>query len=414
MTRSLPTQPRVAIACGGTGGHLFPGLAVAELLVQRGCAVTLLVSPKEVDQQAVKMVRGMEVVTLPAVGLTRRQAVAFVRGFGQSYRAARRVFHGGGLGQPALPLQAALAMGGFTSAPPILAARRLGARTFLHESNTVPGRANRWLSWIVDGAFVGFPATAARLHCRQVTVSGTPVRPQFHRREAAACRAALGLDPARPVMLVMGGSQGASGINDLVLQALPVLAQRAPQWQWFHLTGPNQVEKVRQAYAAVHLHAVVHPFFTSMELALGAATAAISRAGASSLAELAAMRLPAVLVPYPAATDNHQFFNARAFEQTGAARLLEQKGATADQLVNWLLELAQLPTVREPMQRALEQWQAPQAAAQIAQVILDSMKRGKAEMRNPKFATNPNHEWTPMDTNGENQTAVGHWGRRGA
>ena len=101
--------------------------------------------------------------------------------------------------------------------------RKLGAATFLHESNSIPGRANRWLAPLVDAVFVGFPAAARRLRCRTVTVTGTPVRPQFHPMDAAACRFALGLDPARPVLLVMGGSQGARAVNQLVSQSLPLL-----------------------------------------------------------------------------------------------------------------------------------------------------------------------------------------------
>src|SRR5205823_11438781 len=126
---NLRKEKSVAIACGGTGGHLFPGLAVADQLMKNGCRVTLLISPKEVDQQAVESASGMEIVTLPAVGLKRGGRIAFARGFAQSYRAARKCF------QSSVP-DAALAMGGFTSAAPILAARFLGAQTFLHESNT--------------------------------------------------------------------------------------------------------------------------------------------------------------------------------------------------------------------------------------------------------------------------------------
>jgi UDP-N-acetylglucosamine--N-acetylmuramyl-(pentapeptide) pyrophosphoryl-undecaprenol N-acetylglucosamine transferase len=360
----VPQPPaRVAIACGGTGGHLFPGLAVADQLVRRGCAATLLISPKEVDREAVKGISGMEVVTLPAVGLKCGGEIAFVRGFIRSYHAAAKLFK-------SCPPRAALAMGGFTSAPPILAAKRAGARTFLHESNTIPGRANRWLSRVVSCAFVGFPTAAGRLHNRNVTITGTPVRPRFQARAAAECRAELGLDPARPVLLVMGGSQGASGINELVIQSLPLLASRAPEWQCFHLTGPGDATKVSQAYAASKLKAVVRPFFAEMELALGAATVAVSRAGASSLAELAAMRLPAVLVPYPTATDNHQFYNARAFEATGAARLLEQQSATPETLVQLLMDMVEKAAVCEKMQIALAQWHSPHAAEQIAEAML--------------------------------------------
>jgi UDP-N-acetylglucosamine--N-acetylmuramyl-(pentapeptide) pyrophosphoryl-undecaprenol N-acetylglucosamine transferase len=363
MTSVPQPSVRVAIACGGTGGHLFPGLAVADQLARRGCAAMLLISPKEVDQQAARGISRMEVVTLPAVGLKRGAEFAFIRGFIQSYRAAAKRFK-------AHPPQAALAMGGFTSAPPILAAKRAGARTFLHESNAVPGRANRWLSRVVDGMFVGFPAAAGRLRQPNVTVTGTPVRPYFQARDVAACRNQLGLDPARPVLLVMGGSQGASAINDLVLQALPLLGSHGPEWQWLHLTGTGDAERVRQTYAALELRAIVRPFLAEMDVALGAATAAVCRAGASSLAELAAMRVPAVLVPYPAATDNHQFHNARALEATGAACLLEQKSATPEMLVQLLSDLVEKPAVHEKMQTALAQWHKPGAAEQIAEAML--------------------------------------------
>ena len=361
-----PLAPHIAIACGGTGGHLFPGLAVAEQLVKRGCTVTLLVSPKDVDQQAVKMARDVEIVTLPAVGLQNRNYFSFGRSFVKSWLAARKAFRGR---KPA----AALAMGGFTSAPPIFAARQLGAKTFLHESNTIPGRANRWLSRFVDECFVGFPQAAARLRTKNVVVTGTPVRPQFKTRAASACRVALGLEPGRPTILVMGGSQGASGINDVMIAALPMLAARDPQPQFFHLSGPGETEKVRRAYADKKCRAVVHGFFGEMELALGAATVAVSRSGASSLAELAAARVPTVLIPYPAATDNHQMFNAKAFADTGAARLFEQKNIQPENFASMLSSLIANLVEREQMQSALAQWHAPQAAERIAEIMLQAI-----------------------------------------
>jgi UDP-N-acetylglucosamine--N-acetylmuramyl-(pentapeptide) pyrophosphoryl-undecaprenol N-acetylglucosamine transferase len=358
-----PNAPTIAIACGGTGGHLFPGLAVAEQLVKRGCSVILLVSPKEVDQQAVKMARDVEIVTLPAVGLQNRNYFSFGRSFLKSWLAASDVFR---RGKPA----AALAMGGFTSAPPIFAAKRLGAKTFLHESNSIPGRANRWLSRFVDQCFVGFPQAASGLRTSKVVVTGTPVRPQFQPRRAATCRVALGLEAERPTILVMGGSQGASGINDLMIRALPLLANRDPQPQFLHLSGPADVENVRQAYAEKNLRAVVHAFFGEMELALGAATVAVSRSGASSLAELAAVRVPSVLIPFPAAVDDHQFFNAKAFQETGAAELVHQKSAVLETVAPLIWNLVSNTAAREQMQTALARWHAPQAAEQIAETML--------------------------------------------
>src|ERR1039458_4356739 len=179
MTSPGANTPFVAIACGGTGGHLFPGLAVAEQLKQRGCAVALLVSPKDVDQEAVKSARGMEIVTLPAVALQNRNYLSFARSFWQSWRASRNFFK-------SRPPRSVLPMGGFTSAPPILAAGKFGAKTFLHESNTIPGRANRFLARSVDEAFVGFPAAAARLRARKVTTTGT--RSEEHTSELQSLR----------------------------------------------------------------------------------------------------------------------------------------------------------------------------------------------------------------------------------
>ena len=405
MTEAGVNTPFVAIACGGTGGHLFPGLAVAEQLTRRGGAVALLISTKDVDQQAVQSARDMEIVTLPAVALQNRNYLSFARRFWQSWRASRNIFK-------ARPPQAVLAMGGFTSAAPVLAAKTYGAQAFLHEANTVPGRANRWLARFVDEAFVGFPQAAGRLKARKVTATGTPVRPQFvaagvspavepgilpgeanasdsRRAEvlgnvpggrmppftagvppAATCRATLGLEPNLPTVLVMGGSQGASGLNEMILSALPLLAEK--NWQWLHLTGAKDHEKVKAAYATRGLKAVVKPFLAEMDLALGAATAAVSRAGASSLAEIAAMRLPSLLVPFPAAADNHQFHNARAFAATGAAHLLEQKGATPEKVAAAAAALVEDETVRSQMRTALARWHAPKAAEQIAESILSA------------------------------------------
>lgn len=337
----------------------------------------------------------MDVVTLPAVGLVQGRYLAFVRGFVRSYRMASRLF------REARP-EAALAMGGFTSAPPVLAARRRGAKTFLHESNTIPGRANRWLARFVDEAFVGFPDAAERLGAKRAVWTGTPVRPQFAARDAAASRAALGLDPARPVLLVMGGSQGARAINELVMRALPGIVAALPELQLLHLTGSGgDAERVREVCARERVAAVVREFLPEMHLALGAATVAVSRAGASSLAELAAMRVPSVLIPYPTAMDDHQLHNARAFEATGAARVLEQRSATPESLTRAVLELALDTAARIRMQAALAEWHRPNAARNIANAILARMawltaETPAARRGGPGFAEPDEHQTFSM------------------
>lgn len=383
---AAPRQPRIAIACGGTGGHVFPGLAVADELRRRGCELLLFISAKAVDEQAVRAALGgagdaasgegasmaCRVVRLPAVGLQSGRRLAFFVGLWRSWRLARAVFR---QDKPA----AVLTMGGFTGVGPVWAGKRAGANTFLHESNAIPGRANRWLARQVDGAFVGFAEAAGRLRARRVVVTGTPVRPEFVPGPAEMARAELGLDAARPVVLVMGGSQGASGINRLVMAALPALARRAPHWQWLHLTGPNDFAAVKAAYAAAGVSAVVHEFFGPMHRALQAASAAVSRAGASTLAELAAVRVPALLVPFPWAADNHQLHNALAFARSGAALVLEEKDATPEQLAERLWELVENPAAAEPMRRALAQMHTPDAAGRVAQEILNALARARTQ-----------------------------------
>ncbi len=360
------TDPLIAIACGGTGGHLFPGLAVAEVLEQKGCEIALLISAKRVDQDAVKSTSGRKVITLPAVALQNRNFGGFLHGAWKSYRVCRSEFQ-------KRPPRAVLAMGGFTSAPPILAGKKMGAATFVHEANAIPGRANRWLVPWVDEYFLSIPAAGRRISAQNTTVTGMPVRPQFEPLDPGACRMALGFAPDQPMLLITGGSQGASGINELVRMALPEMTRRMPRLQFLHLTGAADFERIRAEYAAAKCRAQVFPFLTEMELALGAATLLIGRAGASSLAELAAMRVPSILVPYPAAADNHQFYNARAIVETGGARQLNQSDATPELLGQIAVKLLGDDHARLQMSRALEGWNTANAAEQVATRMLRFM-----------------------------------------
>jgi UDP-N-acetylglucosamine--N-acetylmuramyl-(pentapeptide) pyrophosphoryl-undecaprenol N-acetylglucosamine transferase len=351
-------------------------LAVAETLLDRGCDVQLIVSEKEVDQQAASTATGMDILALPAVALTRGGFGAFLRGFRQSLRQARAAF------RQRRP-KAVLAMGGFTSAPPVVAGKWCGAATFLHESNTRPGRANRWIARLVDRAFVGFMEAGPRLGHRHVIPTGTPVRAQFAPANAASSRTALGLDPLRPVLLIQGGSQGAQAVNGLVTAALPRLRQLAPQWQYLHLAGLTQAADVKAAYAAADCRAVVLPFLTEMELALAAATLTISRAGASSLAELAAMQVPSILIPFPTAIDNHQYWNARACSDNGAALILEERDASPERLTEMVAVLANNPAALRTMRLALARRHTPCAAELIADKILAFLPEFTARPADP-------------------------------
>lgn len=361
--------PYVAIACGGTGGHLFPGIAVGDALMMMGADVALIVSEKEVDQHAVKSARGMEVLAAPAVASTASK-ISFARGLLSSIQHSRAFF------KKRRP-DAVLAMGGFTSAGPIVAGRLAGAPVFLHEANSIPGRANRWLAPLAREVFVAFEGAAERLKNRRVNTVGMPVRPELlGEADAGAARMALGLDPDGDVLLIMGGSQGASAINEAALASAAALAKARTGLQFIHLTGTKDFESCKAAWAKTGARAVVFPFLTEMELALNAATVAISRAGASSLAEFAALKLPAILVPYPAAADDHQLFNARAFAGTGAARIILQRDLCSEHLVAVVLEMIENEARRERIVAALAKWHAPDCARQIAAKILGEAAPG--------------------------------------
>ena len=354
---------RVAIACGGTGGHLFPGIAVAAELHSRGTLVTLIVSEKEVDQLALRGENRFEILKLPAIGLGRQNRLAFLQGVWRSYGVCRRAF-------AAMRPQAVLAMGGFTSVAPVLAGRSIGATLFLHDSNAIPGRANRWLSLLVNEAFIGFSEASSRLRSAKVSVTGTPVRAELVRPlSPAPSRVALGLDPLRPVLLVVGGSQGAQGVNDALLSALPTLVREAPEVQYLHLSGSADLARVEKGYRALQIAAVVRPFLSEMELGLGASSLAISRAGASSLAEFAAVRLPAILIPYPTAADDHQTANARAVAATGAAVWMSQKQALDGELAGCVIALVRDSARLEQISKALVVWHAADAARRIVDRI---------------------------------------------
>ena len=358
-----PLSRRVAIACGGTGGHLFPGIAVGDALVARGCEVTLLVSPKEVDQTAVKSAYGMDVESLSMIGLA-GNPLKFGCKFIRSTNSCRKLFF-------KKPPAAVLAMGGFTSLPPVIVGKIMGAKIFLHEANAVPGRAVRMLSSFADEVFVQFPDSLPRVLGGNVRATGLPVRATMEPVPKADARTVLGLADDLPVLLIMGGSQGAEAINRAVLGSLPYLAKLLPNIQFIHLTGNRNSDPIRLAYDTLGLRAVVRPFLTEMEYALGAADLVISRAGASSLAEFSSMELPAILVPYPSAVDDHQRLNARTFVEMGAARCFHQKQLTPSLLIQQLKELFGRPVKLKKMGEAMKQWKSDCATEEVVKRIYE-------------------------------------------
>ena len=321
------------IACGGTGGHLFPGIAVAEALRKRGHEVMLFVSEKEIDTIALSSRSDFRFEKLPSVGLPSVYSPAifgFLRRFNESFSRCRAIYK---KFQP----QAVLGMGGFTSTPPILAGRLRGASTFIHESNAVPGKANRLTARLVRAVLLGFKECAPFFPKARTEVTGTPIRTELERLDPRMARQKLGLREDLTTLLVMGGSQGASGINRAMIKSLPFLHELP--LQIIHLAGARDERLVADNYRRENIPAFVAAFHHQMEEVYSAANLSVARSGAASLAELAFFGLACILVPFPYATDDHQSRNAEIFVRGGAAILVKESEISGDMLARKIKEI---------------------------------------------------------------------------
>ncbi|MCK2127082.1 undecaprenyldiphospho-muramoylpentapeptide beta-N-acetylglucosaminyltransferase [Thauera aromatica] len=341
------------VMAGGTGGHIFPGIAVAEALRARGWRIVWLGNPDGMEARIVPA-HGYETVwvrfgALRGKGLVRKLMlpVNLLSGFWQAVRALRRV-------KP----DVVLGMGGYITFPGGMMAALLGRPLVLHEQNSVAGLANRVLARVADRVLSGFPAVLERAEW-----IGNPVRADIAALPAPVERYAGRSGPLR--VLVVGGSLGAAALNAAVPQAL---ARLAPEQRpvVVHQAGERQLEALREAYAKAGVEAEQRAFIDDMAAAYAAADLVICRAGALTVAELAAAGVASLLVPFPHAVDDHQTGNARFLAARGAAYLLPQPELTPERLAGILasLDRGRLLQMAEHA-RALAR---PQAAAQVADV----------------------------------------------
>ncbi len=325
---------RIVIACGGTGGHLFPGIAVAEACCDRGHEVLLLISEKKIDSLAVEGYGQLAFERVQSVPMPRPLSPAIVPFAFRSLLGllrCRRILKNFGA-------TVVMGMGGFTSTIPLVAGRLGGCRTLVHESNAIPGRANRLNARFCDRVLVGLEACAAHFDAAKTRVVGTPLRSGLEQQpDKTEALQHFGLQPDKKTLLVMGGSQGARGINQMVSQSLATFSDAGVQV--LHIAGTDDFEMVREAFGESGGAGCVLEFCAEMGMAYAAADVAVCRSGASSLAELAYFALPAVLIPYPFAADDHQTRNAEIYERLGAALLYQQKDLDAAQLAAILIDL---------------------------------------------------------------------------
>lgn len=358
----------VVFAGGGTGGHLFPGIAIAEALrvLRPDARISFAGSAAKIEARVVPA-HGYAFDPIWISGLRRSFSLAtallplkLVVSVLQSARLLRRR-------RP----QVVVGTGGYVSGPVLWTAARLGLRTLIHEQNEYPGATTRTLAGLVDEVHITFESSAQHLRtARRVVRSGNPVRPSLRRIDTAEARARFGLDPAQPVVFVFGGSLGAASINRAVRASLDRLAEAGLQVLW--QTGAADLTMARSA-AASHGGIVVQPFIDDMAAAYSAASLVVCRAGATSLAELSALAVPALLIPYPHAAADHQRRNARAMEAAGAAAYLDDDAlAGSDQRAfgDRVLALAGDGDALVAMATRAAQMARPDAARSIAEAII--------------------------------------------
>ena len=361
MTQPVPL--RIVIAAGGTGGHLYPGIAVARRFAAR-CPGTdvLFVGHRGGLEERLLPREGFQLVTVTVRALQGQSRVAQARALGalglgtlQALRLLWRV-------HPHLVVGA----GGYVMGPVVLAATLLRVPRVLMEQNLVPGLTVRGLARLAQRVFISFPESAAYLPGRPVEYTGTPVREEICQVGAGEPREADG----ELHLLVFGGSQGAHRLNQAMMQAAPWLAAHQPRLCLVHQTGLADAAAVTQAYAQAGLQAEVLPFLHDMADRYRWADLVLCRAGASTLAELTTCGKPAILVPYPYAADDHQRHNAMALQRQGAAQVILDAELTGVRLYEVLEPLLRKPELLQQQAACSRAFGRPQAADAIVTTCL--------------------------------------------
>lgn len=358
---------RFVVTCGGTGGHVFPGVSTANELVRQGHEVALMLSGRAVETPTANGWSG----TVLAVSCpqprwrTPWSAVQSVAGLLGAVRKARRHLR-------AFRPDALLAMGSYTSFGPVIAARGLRVPILLHDANVVPGAAVSRLARFAACVAVSFDETPRYLPKGVRTVNtGLPVRTELAGRPPLP-----DLGPGAFTVLVMGGSQGARAVNTLAVGAFRELANRGQRdWRILHLAGRNEADAVRAAYADAGLAASVHGFLADMGGAYAASDLCVSRSGAAACFELCLCGgPPPLLIPLPTAARDHQTANARSLADAGAAELLPQAALTPAALADRLATLRADGARRDAMRVALRRMARPDAAQRLACLVVETAR----------------------------------------
>lgn len=364
---------RVVFAGGGTGGHIYPAVAIAKAVAaMRPDAEILFIGTERGMETQLVPKEGFRLETVKVIGLSRSnplQAVRCVWQAGQGLLKAAKIIR-------AFRPDVAIGTGGYVSGPALLAAARQGVPTLIHEQNAFPGLTTRMLSRFATMVAVSHDEARARLqHAKEISVTGMPIRNEFYRTDRQQARAKLEIPADATVILSVGGSGGASRLNEAVVKSVPRLLQNE-RLLLLQVTGGRYFETVTKLKEEADLPDSLRDrwqvirFMYDMPAALAAADLVISRAGASTMEEIAAVGVPAILIPSPHVTDNHQEHNANFLARKGAAVVLKDELLNAASLdANVEALLADKPRLLQ-MASASKMASHPQATALLCQLVM--------------------------------------------
>lgn len=357
----------VVIAGGGTGGHLYPGIAIAEEFRTRsgGSTIAFIGTRRGLEARVVPE-EGFHLLTIPARGFMGKG----LRGKIASLCALPGATLRAGACLRRCRADIVLGLGGYIALPSVIAGKTMHIPAVIHEQNICPGLSNRLLGQIADTVCLTFAESAAGFPRATTTVcTGLPVRRRFFSSGSAARQ------DRRFCVFICGGSLGARQINAAIMEALPLLTPHAADLRFIHQTGEHDFREVAEGYDRHGLQAHVAPFFTDMHLQYRQADLVICRSGAGTLAELAICAKAALLIPYPHAAGNHQEKNARVFADRGAAMILHSDDVNGQNLVQLLLTLREKPDCVQSMEAQSARLARPDAAACVVDVCTDLVRK---------------------------------------
>ena len=358
---------RLLIAGGGTGGHLFPGVALAEELRAREpeAAIRFVGTARGIEARVLPEL-GWDLVLIEVSGLKTVGALGAVRGL---FRLPRALWQSRRVVKQFAP-DVVVGVGGYASGPVVLMARMMGIKTGILEQNSIAGFTNKLLGKVVHGVFLHFAETRRFFKQKKILMTGNPIRRDIRlalEERTGDGRPATGNgQPAAGLkVFAFGGSQGAQALNEIVADAAAILSARGVALDIVHQTGPQHLEKTQERYAKAGMKADVRAFIQDMAAEYRRADLVIARAGATTVAELGVVGRPAILVPYPFAADNHQEINAREMADSGAALMFVQSELTPEKLADVVADLAAHPEALARMGSAMKVLGKPRAAADI-------------------------------------------------